>query len=415
DSAGGFTLQKFTINVGINQAPLFNLTGNAGSPVEDVNVGVSSGTSQFPNFLNSVETGPIGTDSPAGQVIQSVSVTNDNTALFTAQPQIINFAQPSNGHGDLIFSVVPGASGVATVTVTLTDSGGTANGGSNSTSKTFKITVGSGSADVTSPRVTDVKVGGSAWQSSFLAQVGGVGYSIPDGPDQAKALPWSNINRVYVDFNEPVKGSGTGGALTPVDMALWGTNSGIIVPTAVNYDSLNNRATLILANPLAADKYLLAVDDVNVTDNAGNKLDGEWTNYSSVISGNGTAGGQLLYRFNVLPGDANQSATVSISDLAAVAANFGASAGGSGYSVLRDVNGSGTISISDLAIVASSFGTSLPVGNPLGIPSVAASVDSIFDEMSDVDNNGDTDDNLEDAIGAVAAGVAGKSRGAFIS
>ena len=74
----------------------------------------------------------------------------------------------------------------------------------------------------------------------------------------------------------------------------------------------------------------------------------------------------MLYRFNVLPGDANQSASVSISDLAGVAATFGAVAGGSSYSVLRDVNGSGTISISDLAIVASAFGPSLPAGNPLG-------------------------------------------------
>ena len=418
DNAGGFTSQSFTINVGINQAPLFDLVGNAVSPVQDINVGVSSGTSQFPNFLRNVETGPAGTDSPAGQVIQSVSVTNDNNALFTAQPQIINFAQPASGHGDLIFSVVGGASGVANVTVTLTDSGGTSNGGTNSTSKTFKITVGSGSADVTAPRVTDVKVGGSAWQSSFLAQVGGVGYSIPDGGDQAKALPWSNINRVYVDFNEPVKGSGLGGALAPIDMALWGTNSGIIVPSSVSYDALNNRATLILTNPLAADKYLLAVDDINVTDNAGNKLDGEWTNYSSVISGNGAAGGQLLYRFNVLPGDANQSASVSISDLASVAATFGAVAGGSSYSVLRDVNASGTISISDLAIVASAFGSALPAGNPLGIPSIAASVDSVFDNTDETHNNGATGSSDIDAtIDSIATSVSarGKSRGAFLA
>jgi hypothetical protein len=414
------SVQSFTINVGINQGPLFDLVGNAPTPVQDVNVAVNSGTSQFPDFLRHVQTGPAGTDSPAGQVIQSVSVTNDNNALFTIQPQIINFLQPSlalSGEGDLLFAVAPGAFGVANVTVTLVDSGGTANGGTNSTSKTFKITVGTGIVDAIPPRVTDVRVGSSAWQPTFLAEVGGVGYSIPDGADQAKALPWTNVNRIFIDFSEPVKGSGAGGTLTPIDMPLHGTTSGMIMPSSVSFDASNNRATLILPSNLAADKYLLVVDANNVTDNAGNKLDGEWTNYVSTISGNGAAGGQFLYRFNILPGDANQSASVTISDLAMIAANFGAVAGGSGYSILRDVNGSGTITISDLAIVASSFGTTLPAGNPLGIPAIAASVDSLFDNSKGFNHTEDSKD-LDLAIDDVASSVASrgsvKSRGAFL-
>jgi hypothetical protein len=63
------------------------------------------------------------------------TVTNDNTALFSAQPAVTS-------NGVLTYTAAPNANGVATITVTLTDNGGTDNGGQNSSApQTFVITV----------------------------------------------------------------------------------------------------------------------------------------------------------------------------------------------------------------------------------------------------------------------------------
>ena len=51
------------------------------------------------------------------------SASNDNTALFSAQPQV----QPD---GTLTYTPAAGATGLATVTVRAVDDGGTSGGGS---------------------------------------------------------------------------------------------------------------------------------------------------------------------------------------------------------------------------------------------------------------------------------------------
>ncbi len=74
---------------------------------------------------------------PADEAMQSLTftVTNDNNALFTVQPDIDEVT------GDLTFTIAAGAVGTATVTVTLMDDGGTANGGVDSLTLTFQIII----------------------------------------------------------------------------------------------------------------------------------------------------------------------------------------------------------------------------------------------------------------------------------
>jgi gliding motility-associated-like protein len=75
----------------------------------------------------------------ASESAQSLSflVSNDNQALFSAQPAI-------NASGTLTFTPAPDAWGLATVTVALQDDGGTANGGvDQSATITFTITLNS--------------------------------------------------------------------------------------------------------------------------------------------------------------------------------------------------------------------------------------------------------------------------------
>jgi Bacterial Ig domain/Bacterial cadherin-like domain len=113
----------FTINVtGVNDAPSFTPGGN-------VTLNEDSGAYSA-TWATAISAGP----NEGGQTVNFV-VTNDNNALFTSQPAI----SPS---GTLTFQSAPNAFGSATVSVTLHDNGGTANGGvDTSATVTFTITI----------------------------------------------------------------------------------------------------------------------------------------------------------------------------------------------------------------------------------------------------------------------------------
>ncbi|HEY2163697.1 MAG TPA: Ig-like domain-containing protein, partial [Gemmatimonadaceae bacterium] len=116
--------QTFTITVTpVNDAPTFNLiAGNTAA--ED------AGPQAINGALTNASPGPFET----GQTL-TLTVTNDNNALFSMQPSI------DLGTGTLKYTSAPNANGSATVTVKLQDDGGTANGGVDQTTKTFTITV----------------------------------------------------------------------------------------------------------------------------------------------------------------------------------------------------------------------------------------------------------------------------------
>ena len=117
--------QQFTITVGaVNDAPSF--TKGA-----DQTVNEDAGAQSVSNWASAISKGP------ADESAQTVSFTtsNDNNALFSVQPGVT----PT---GTLVFTPAPNAVGSATVTISLSDTGGTANGGDDtSDSQTFAITV----------------------------------------------------------------------------------------------------------------------------------------------------------------------------------------------------------------------------------------------------------------------------------
>ena len=67
-----------------------------------------------------------------------VTAVSSNPALIPNPT--INYTNPSTT-GTLTYTPVPNASGTAMITVTVTDNGGTANGGINTFSQTFTVTV----------------------------------------------------------------------------------------------------------------------------------------------------------------------------------------------------------------------------------------------------------------------------------
>jgi hypothetical protein len=117
--------QAFTITViAVNDEPSFTTLGDQ---VVDEDVGAQV----VVGFATAL---PGGGPDEAGQTF-TYTVTNDNAALFTAAPTIA-------ANGDLTYTAAADASGVATVTVFVTDSGGTPNGGDDTApSQTFTITV----------------------------------------------------------------------------------------------------------------------------------------------------------------------------------------------------------------------------------------------------------------------------------
>jgi len=119
--------QTFTITVNsVNDAPSFTRG-------TDQTVSEDAGAQTIPGWATSISTGPA---NESGQSL-TFGVTTDNNALFSALPAIAP-------NGTLTFTPAANAFGTATVTVILSDNGGTAGGGVNtSPPQTFTITVNS--------------------------------------------------------------------------------------------------------------------------------------------------------------------------------------------------------------------------------------------------------------------------------
>ncbi|NDB75580.1 MAG: hypothetical protein EB141_08045, partial [Verrucomicrobia bacterium] len=127
--------QTFTISVTpVNHPPTFTKGFNQ-------TVYPGDGAVIVTNWATAISAGP---PHESAQALTFV-VTNDNNALFTAQPAL-------DISGTLTFEPAIGSVGVATVTVQLLDDGGTADGGTNgSVAQTFTITLASSKVFLTTP------------------------------------------------------------------------------------------------------------------------------------------------------------------------------------------------------------------------------------------------------------------------
>ncbi len=125
DPGGQFDEDQVVLTVtAVNDPPSFTAGGNH-TVAEDMS------TQTISAWATLISAGP------ANESAQTLifNVSNNNNALFTAQPAI-------NPAGTLTYTPAMNANGVATVTVSLRDSGGTENGGDDtSDDQTFTITV----------------------------------------------------------------------------------------------------------------------------------------------------------------------------------------------------------------------------------------------------------------------------------
>jgi subtilisin family serine protease/glutamine cyclotransferase len=218
------------------------------------------------------------------------------------------------------------------------------------------------------PRVVALIVKGTNWSNDFLDAIDScgsgcpgmsrLGYSLPVGLAQFKSLPWTNIDSISVLFDQSV-------ILDQSAMSLRGKTIPIynVADGTFHYDPTAMLATWTLPKSLAVDKLLLGV--TNVSDIAGNALDGEWIDGTNVFpSGDGAAGGDFAFRFNVLPGDVNQDGAVLPDDRNAVLRSVGSTPGSSRYTVWKDLTGDARIISNDLSMLLKSLGKTLPAGEP---------------------------------------------------
>jgi hypothetical protein len=202
------------------------------------------------------------------------------------------------------------------------------------------------------PSVADVRVGGTTWPVAFAD-----GVSIPAGSAaQLAPLPWTTIDQLHIVFTEDV-------TVAIKDLNITGVGAPDVLPKGLGgfaYDSATFTATWTFAEPATAAALTIELSD-NVFNSAGDRLDGDWNNASDVFpSGDSTAGGDFHFQWNMLPGDANQSATVDGLDFLAWAGDFEQPLGG--QLAPDDFNTDGVVDGLDYFVWAGAFGDSLPAG-----------------------------------------------------
>jgi hypothetical protein len=206
------------------------------------------------------------------------------------------------------------------------------------------------------PIVTAIIAAGTAWNVSFIDAVDGggtgagneLGYSLTSG----FTIPNAGVDRIYVLFSEPVIGfDATSVKLFGVNVADYSGTPGFMT---VSYDSALRRGVIQLSSVISRDKLRLGVSDM-ITDGSLKKLDGD---------ANGSAGGALDFRFNILVGDGSHDGSVNGGDVPIFASSFNLSAGNASYNARADWNSDGSVNGGDLSFFATNFNRSLPSSEP---------------------------------------------------
>ena len=188
---GDFTGQAYTIVLPVNAAPSF-------TKGPDITTSEDAGAQSIA-WATAISPGPA-TD--ANQAVNFI-VNNNNNAFFTTQPAIA-------ADGKLSFTAAPNVSGVAVVTVQLHDSGGTANGGvDTSATQTFTINIAAVNDAPTFTKGPDIVVAkGSGAYSSQTAWATSVSAGPADEATQAPTFTLSGFNPAFFSVQPTINSAG---------------------------------------------------------------------------------------------------------------------------------------------------------------------------------------------------------------
>jgi hypothetical protein len=191
--------------------------------------------------------------------------------------------------------------------------------------------------------------------------------------EQLRPLGSVLLDRVSISFSEEV-------TVAADDLVIVGANVADYAVTQFAFDSATHTAVWRLAQAIEVDAVQITLRSGadGVRDLAGVALDGEWDNPTSLSdpssdgfpSGDGAAGGDFVFRFNVLPGDVDGDGAVGRRDFAVVAQHFGMSRGATPRQ--GDLNGDGAVTLLDVIWAQSMLG-STAVSSPAAASPAAAS------------------------------------------
>jgi hypothetical protein len=242
-----------------------------------------------------------------------VTASSNNTALINPS---ITYTSP-NSTGTLTFTPAPNSFGTATITVTVMDNGGTLNGGVDTTSVQFTVTVNAVQVPAT---VTAVAADWGTKGTIALTESNGI--LLPAGRNTD--LPWYGINKLQITLSQAE-------SLSPSDVSVTGITVANYGPVTISGSGTNY--TIIFAQAITtADRVTVSIGNAQITAFTG--------------------------RLDVLPGDANDDGVVNAQDLVAVRNDF-ASLGGV-YNIFDDINGDNTVDINDTNLVGRFIGKKLP-------------------------------------------------------
>ena len=246
----------------------------------------------------------------------TVTASSNNTSLINNPT--VTYTSP-NSTGTLTFTPTANSFGTATITLTVTDDGGTQNGGVDSASVQFTVTVNQVAATVTAVSAD--------WGNSGTIALE-LGHGLPLLPSgRTNDLPWYGINKLPITLSQSE-------SLSPGDVSVTGINVANYGPVTISGSGSNYTITFAQAIT-TADRVTVTIGNAGITTFTG--------------------------RLDVLPGDANDDGVVNLLDVVAVRNDF--TSVGALYNVFDDINGDGVVDVSDANLVVHFLHKKLP-----GIP-----------------------------------------------
>ena len=290
--------QAFTVTVlPVNDAPTF--VRFVPGPID---VPEESGSTAAPNWAKFISAGP---PDESGQTVTFNITGNSNPSLFAVAPDV------STTNGWLTFTTAPNAFGSATMTVTLSDNGGTANGGADTSAPETLVINVSNQNDTPSFAAGANQI---VLEDALAQTIAGWATAISPGPNESDALTFnvSNNNMGLFSVQPAVAADGTltytlapnqNGAAT-VSLSL--TDDGMTPGTPGDNLTSATQQFTITATPVndAPSFVKFGGDPVNVNEDGGSVAAPNW---ASPISAGPTPdeAGQTL-TFNIT-GNTNPS------------------------------------------------------------------------------------------------------------
>jgi len=225
------------------------------------------------------------------------------------------------------------------------------------------------------PQVADVYVSGSAWSQDFknvleAQRTGSAAFGRRLTPGLASIQPWVNLNRFTLRLS--------------YDMVVKAEDLRVRGVTSPTYAVASVETTFDPRLYVTTATFTLAGDGLSRPENLRVELEGDAGGVHSregfMLDGDrdGTPGGDFVFRFGILPGDATRGSYVNTTDLSIVRRKLGTSVTRTRtvapyYTTSDDFNADGRINATDLMIVRSRLGTYSPSTEPAATASAPIS------------------------------------------